>query len=141
MNTPPRRLADLSDQNTPNILLRFCLSGGLSTALYAAIAIMLGWLTDWTGMRIHLAGFMIALPVSYLLQRNFAFRSQTRHSRTFPRFAVTAILAFVLSTSAIHYGIQVWGWPPIPTFLVAIAMVSIANFMVLLLWVFVPEGV
>lgn len=56
-------------------LVRFALTGGVSTLLY-------GVATWWFVGRMHMApalasllGYLLAVPVNFLLQRSFAFRS------------------------------------------------------------------
>ena len=118
------------------LVTRFGVGGGLATGLYAFLVATLGWLTAWQSMPIHLLAFALALPVSYLLQRNFAFRDRQTYARTFPRFLATATMAFALSTGAIYVGTQLLSWSTVMTFAAAILTVVAANFFALLFWVF-----
>lgn len=83
---PNRRLLDR--------LLRFIASGASATGFHW----LLMWLLIVVGMHPTTAtacGAASGAAANYLLQRNWTFRSKTRHGFALPRFAGAAVLAWL----------------------------------------------
>ncbi len=78
--------------------LRFCISGGMATAVHyltMAGAIGLGW--SWGAATALGAGMGAVL--NYLLQYSFTFRSTGGHGRASPRYLLSVLLSWLLNSS------------------------------------------
>ncbi|PRY90991.1 GtrA family protein [Donghicola tyrosinivorans] len=66
--------------------LRFIIAGSFTAGIY--FLLMLGFLNlGFPNMLAALAAHAIAFCIGYLSQKRFAFRSETGHSRSLPRYA------------------------------------------------------
>lgn len=129
----------LSGRALPGVFgkfVRFGLVGLASTALYGILAVFLHAVTTLAPMPVHILAFAFAIPFSYLAQKGFAFRNRNRHADTLPRFILTAVVAFGLSSGAVYYATAVLGLHYLFGTFATMVLVPVANFLVLLLWVF-----
>lgn len=122
------------------LIVRFGLGGGAATLTYALLSFGFSQWTAATDMAAHISAFCLAIPVSYLIQRNFVFRDAQSMRRTLPLFIATAVFAFILSTSAIYVCRSILMFPELTSFAVAVIAVVVANFLLLFFWVFVEAG-
>jgi putative flippase GtrA len=76
-------------------LLRFCLVGGASTLVFAAVSWLLIWLEAMPAALVNVAAIAAGIAASYAGHYYFTYRvSRGQHAFFGPRFfAVTAILA------------------------------------------------
>lgn len=72
--------------------IRFAIVGAFSTILFAVIVYVLLNLTDIRPTYANALGYLIAIPLNYVFQRGYSFRSSQAKRTEFPRFiAVHAI--------------------------------------------------
>lgn len=67
---------------------RFALVGGISTVAYGIFTMVSIQQLALSPMIATIMGYLIAIPLNYLLQRLFTFRSKTAMKRELPRFLV-----------------------------------------------------
>ena len=118
-------------------LCRFGISGALATLFYGTIAYILTLLTAFNFMSIHVVACVVSIPLSYLLQKIFTFRSALSHQQTFPRFMITAVVAFALSTGLAHWVTKILEYPDCAGFLSVMIIVPIISFTLMQFWVFI----
>lgn len=121
------------------LLLRYGMAGALNTAIgYAVIAALdIGLGVD--SHLANLAGYLVGLSISYLLQRSFVFQSQAPHRRSLVRYGMAAAAAFLLNQAVLSLGLRVLGGEDLDRAiaqLCAIGAYSIVFFALLKLWVF-----
>jgi putative flippase GtrA len=115
-------------------LVRFGMTGLSSSLLYALLVSLLLRIPD--GMVLaHCIAYALAIPYSYFAQRGFTFRSSQSHAISFPRFVLTNILGFLLSTAIVATAVAL----KIPA-MIAIALVVIVvpliSYLCMNAWVF-----
>src|SRR5436190_8515058 len=123
---------------TLRLLLRFGLAGLVNTAIgYSVIAALdLGLGVD--SHLANLAGYVVGISVSYVLQRSFVFGSRAAHGRTIGRYLVAAAVAFLINQAVLTLGLHVVGDAKLGRALaqlVAVGSYSVAFFVILRLWV------
>jgi putative flippase GtrA len=79
--------------------LRFALVGGVGTSAHFTILIILV-----SGLHIHpvlgsTAGFLVAVISNYILNKSFTFSSNRRHSETFWRFVIVALIGMTINST------------------------------------------
>lgn len=114
---------------------RFGSIGVLSGAIYAAITVMLVHLGVQPVIA-SVAGYCASVPASFLGHRNFSFRSEGHWASEAVRFFVTqainiAVTAGSMQVATVWFGLPYW-WGMIA----AVALVPVANFAAMNLWVF-----
>jgi fatty acid desaturase/putative flippase GtrA len=111
--------------------------GGLTALLYLAVAltatVVFGIAPRWAS----LAGFVAALPFSYLGHKLLTFRSKGTHRDELPRFIVGAGVGLLISGIVPELVVRQWHAPPWAGYLVACVAVPALNYTLLWLWVFV----
>ena len=132
--------ASLGD--TLRLLLRFGLAGLVNTGIgYSVIA----GLDIGLGVDSHLAnlaGYVVAISVSYFLQRSFVFDSKAGHRATIVRYVIAAAASFLINQAVLTLGLHLVGDARLGRALAQLAAVgsySVAFFVILRLWVFRAE--
>lgn len=115
-------------------LARFAAVGASSSLLYGLLVSALLRVHDGL-IAVHCVAYALAIPYSYFAQRGFTFRSSRSHAVSFPRFLVTNILSFLLSTGIVAIASTLQAAPAIAV-AVVIIVVPLINFLCLNSWVF-----
>ena len=119
-------------------LVRFALSGGLATILYAVVAIGLARATELDAIAVHVLAYFICIPMSYLLQRGYTFRHTGSRAVSGLRFLVVATTAFLASTVAVILA-EMAELPPNAGTLAVIVIVPTTSYLMMRMWVFRQE--
>lgn len=117
-------------------LLRFVVAGGASTALYGLFSWGLVALAGAPALTATVVGYLLVLPVNFLVQKTFAFRSTAPVAVEVPRFvlihganiAVSALGTYVL-VNRLHADYRLG-------IALTMALVPVATFFAMHLWVF-----
>jgi putative flippase GtrA len=133
-----RALADLRRQGT-----RFVLTGGIVAAVYVGTTTVLSQVIG-LGFELSLAiGFLVAIATHFILQRLFVWR----HSSASYALPLHHQLGRYLSVAALQYGVtagitaalpRALGVSPEPVYLLTVAVISAANFLVFPYRIFHP---
>lgn len=79
-------------------LLRFALSGGAAAVVYCVVLVQLSAM----GLRPWLSGFLgylLSMPVAFVLHKMFTFRSDVPYKRELPRFIATSLIGIILASA------------------------------------------
>ena len=117
-------------------LIRFAISGGLSTILYGVFAVLFGFLTSFSAMTSHIVAYILCVPVSYLLQRNFTFKHKGNHKIAVPKFITAFIAAFAISTITVEILVNNLGFAKEIGTISVMIIVPIVSYLTMQLWVF-----
>jgi putative flippase GtrA len=126
----------LADDGLMGRAIRFALVGGVSTLAHAL-------LTHWTVSRLLVApttatviGYLLAIPLNFLLQRTFTFRSGQSLRRELPKYLVVHGLniggSFLIMYAITNLAGADYRWGILATMVVVPAMV----FAAMNVWVF-----
>lgn len=118
-------------------LVRFGAVGVLTAAIYFGIL----WLGRG-GLHLDLpvAGalaYAVALPVNYLLHRNWTFRSSRSHGDAAPRYAVNFVWGLTVNFGFLHAARDLPPLPMVAVQLAAIVCLSVSSYLIMAAWVFV----
>jgi putative flippase GtrA len=83
-----------------------------------------------------LAGYVAGGIVSYLLNRRHTYRSDRPHAEAGWRFAVVALVGFLLTGVFMHLFVTRWGAPYLPAQLVTTGIVLVWSFAAHKFWTF-----
>lgn len=114
---------------------RFIVSGVASTVFYFGAATVLYWIWPDHPISSSLLAYVLCIGLSFLLQRNFTFRSEGKLSNESPKFVATSIAGLVLSTLVVRMGMMM-GLHPIVTYLLVAIIVAPLSYVLLSLVVF-----
>lgn len=73
-------------------ILRFAITGGIASAVYAIVAILAVDLFALSGLFASIIGYTIAIPVSFFGQKFWTFRATGSMARELPRFLLVQLL-------------------------------------------------
>lgn len=117
-------------------IVRFAMVGGLSSLLYLVFA---WWLIDLVSIppiQGTVAAYALVVPINFLLQKHFTFRSAAAASAELPRFLLVHGMNIALSAGIMALITTVWGLAPIWGMLATVAIVPVLVFLALEVWVF-----
>ena len=89
------------------------------------------------------AGFVICIPLAYLLARGFVFRHQASAKDTGPRYLLVVACAFLLNQAVLHVAgrrLGAGGLQHLGAQLAGMMTYTVATFLACRLWVFRPSG-
>lgn len=119
------------------ILLRFGISGAVSTLAYFLLANLLMLSTGMPDTVCSLVAYLFSLIMSYGLQSRFTFLVTTDSRNQVIRFVITATMGLTIATGLVYVCNELLDWPSmIATALVCI-LIPVANFIAFRWWVFV----
>lgn len=124
-------------------LSRFAGIGVIATLVHVVIATIAAELLGFEPKVANLAGFSIAVMVSYLGHGHFTFDTKLDHGFHAPRFLVASGLGLLISTVVTHVIAVTYGAPFIWAMGVVAVVVPSASFLMFRFWVFAqphPEG-
>ena len=109
---------------------RYGIAGGTSALAHLMV---LSALVEFGGVNetvASTAGFLCAIPVNYLLQHWFVFSRRGRHGRFFGRYLVVTLAGLGLNSGLFLLGVNVFGFHYLPTQIVVIGLIFVANFFI-----------
>ena len=109
---------------------RYGFAGGTSALTHLLVLTALVELLDVNKTVASTLGFLCAIPVNYLLQHRFVFSRQGRHGRFFVRYLTVTLVGLGLNSALFLLGVNVFGFHYIPTQIVVIGLIFVANFFV-----------
>jgi putative flippase GtrA len=115
-------------------LIRFGAVGLSSSLLYGLLVSVL--LRVHRGLLlVHCVAYALAIPYSYFAQRGLTFRSSRSHIDSFPRFVLTNLFSFLLSSAivAMATALQL---PAAIAIAAVIVTVPVVNYLCMNAWVF-----
>jgi putative flippase GtrA len=115
-------------------LVRFGAVGLSSSLLYGLLVSALLRVHDGL-IAVHCVAYALAIPYSYFAQRGFTFRSSRSHKVSFPRFLLTNIFSFLLSTGIVAMAAAL-RLPAAIAVAAVIIIVPLINYLCLNAWVF-----
>lgn len=126
----------LRHPGVPAKLLRFALVGGLSTLAYGLFTWSLVERGGFTPLAATLLGYLLCIPLNFLLHRGFTFRSEDAVQRQAPRYLLVhggnilaSLAAMYLATDVLRVDYR-WG------VLATMTLVPVLMFLMLDSWVF-----
>ncbi len=115
---------------------RFALVGGTSGLLFAIVTGVLVNMLEVDPKIASIGGYLSSMPVNFLGNRNFSFRSERALAGDVVRFVVLHCANMALTASAMATAFDYFGLHYLVGVLAAIILVPIANFLAMSLWVF-----
>ncbi|MEL6170726.1 MAG: GtrA family protein [Pseudomonadota bacterium] len=119
-------------------LARFATVGAIATFLHVLAALFVSTFLEFSPQAANATGFVTAIIFSYFGHGRLTFETELRHEHHGPKFMVTALSGFLVS-SCLTQVIAVWFGAP---FVFAMAVVAIAvplsTFVLCKFWVFRP---
>jgi putative flippase GtrA len=150
LDLPVNERAPADDAATPapatgpggliGLLSRFGIAGLINTAVGLAIIVALDLGLGMRPQLANAAGYAVAIAVSFLLSRNFVFRS--RRPGAAWRFAIAIAVAFVANQIALTIAGAVLGAHPLARSaaqLCGMGVYTVTQFLVCYFWVFPPD--
>jgi putative flippase GtrA len=115
-------------------IARFALVGGLSSLLYLLFA---WWLIDLSSpVAGTVVAYLLVVPINFLLQKYFTFRSAAAARAELPRFLFIHGMNTSLSAGIMAVVATWWGLAPIWGMLATVVIVPIIVYLALDAWVF-----
>lgn len=121
-------------------VVRFIVSGGATTVVYAAIATVLTMVLAyplWIG---HSVAYAMCLPLSYWLQKNFTFQVLAAVRTARARFLFQSLVTYGVSTMIVTLS-ELIAVPRLVTIALVCFTVPAISFVAMQLWVFVEPRV
>ena len=116
-------------------LASFVLVGGFATGVQYALMSLLIWLVDCPLVLASGIGFAVSAVANYALNARLTFRSKERHSKTLPRFIVTALLGLAINTLLLAFLASLGMHPALAQLLTTLG-VLLWNYTINALWTF-----
>ncbi len=118
-------------------LWRFASVGGLAAFTHFSVMIALVSGLHWPPLSANIIAFTIAFGVSYWGQSRWTFAERQHTTKqTLWRYALTAILGFLINETTLFLGIQVWHWWYVPSLVLAIVLAALSTYLISHYWVF-----
>ena len=123
-----------------NLLVgRFVIVGASCSLGYLVIASVLAALGVATWLASG-ATYVAFIPVAYLLQRGYTFRSTARHAQALPRYIVIQALGALVSI-LLPYLLSGYDFlPPAVVFIAVLVTVAVFSFVLMSVWAFRTVG-
>ena len=116
--------------------VRYVVAGGLGTAAHLGVLVLsverlgLGFVAG------SAAGFVAALAVSYLINRDWTFRTGRRQRGRFWRYALVCLSGLAINTALMMALVEGLHWPYLLAQLSVIFIVPVSNFVLSRHWAF-----
>jgi putative flippase GtrA len=117
-------------------LLRFAAAGGASTVLYGLFTWSLVGLAEAPPLIATILGYLLVLPVNFLLQKVFTFRSKAPAAVEMPRFVLVHGANIAVSALGMHILVDRLQADYRLGIMLTMVLVPIATFLAMHLWVF-----
>lgn len=115
---------------------RFVSVGVVATLIHVTVALLLNLVTELPAQAANFGGFLSAVLFSYAGHMHFSFSVTPRHAVHGPRFAVTALAAYLASSSIVFGLHETMGYPFVTAMAVVGAAVPMVTFWIMRLWTF-----
>ena len=113
---------------------KFALVGVLNTFVHAATTIALVELLQVHPVPSSVAGFLLAVSVSFVLNTFWTFRQSDNLQQRFLRFLVVSVTAMLLNTLIMYVAVSVFEFHYLLGLLAVLLIVPIYNFTLNLKW-------
>lgn len=118
--------------------IRFGISGGLSTLCYGIFTLLLTYITPWSPFLLHTVAYLLSIPISYLMQRDFSFRDRGSKLKSFKKFVIAIFFTFLLSSILIFITASI-GAPPWAGTVLVMVVVPLVSYMIMKHWIFLEK--
>ena len=117
------------------MLVTFTGVGVAGAAAYVALSTLLVTLgiAAWVA---SLVSYAVLIPVIYLAQRNFTFRSRVQHRSSFPKYFATQLLGLALAGVVPFFVVEDGRSSAILAFVLVVFLVPALTFILLRFWTF-----
>ena len=123
-------------RQSANRFLRFCSAGFASSALYFILASIITMVLPGFEIVATVVAYLICIAFSFVLQRNYAFRSSGKVKFELVRFTMVSILGLILSTVIVYFGVTRFAISPYASYLIVIATIPILSYVLFSRFVF-----
>jgi putative flippase GtrA len=116
--------------------VRYVVAGVLGTAAHLSVLVLS---VEWLGLGFvagSVAGFGVALAVSYLINRAWTFRAGRRQRGRFWRYALVCLSGLAINTGLMVALVEGLHWPYLLAQLSVIFIVPVINFVLSRHWAF-----
>jgi putative flippase GtrA len=117
-------------------LIRYGVIGGAASATYAVVAFVLIGHGGWRPAFASAGAYVVAIPVSYLGQKYFTFRSRQRSWHELGRFLVVQLFNLLLAAVIMHVACETFKLDRLWGIVAVVAVIPIATYAMLALAVF-----
>lgn len=90
-------------------ILRFAITGGIASAVYAVVAVMAVDLFAMSGLFASIVGYLVAIPVSFFGQKFWTFRATGSMARELPRFLIVQLVNLAAAAMIMAVLVDVMG--------------------------------
>ena len=123
-------------------LARFSAVGAITTVVHIGVAMTVVAAAGANPSVGAMIGFIAAFMVSYFGHFRFTFAASGRYHDYLPRFAVSSLASFLLSTAAVWVATAILGIGYKSALIALAIVVPVCNYLVNRFWVFLqPRGV
>ncbi len=121
-------------------LARFSAVGAITTVVHIGVAMTVVAAAGANPSVGAMIGFVAAFMVSYFGHFRFTFAASGRYRDYLPRFAVSSLASFLLSTAAVWVATAILGIDYKPAMFALAIIVPVCNYLVNRFWVFLQPG-
>jgi putative flippase GtrA len=114
----------------------FALVGATSTAINYVGALAAQHLLALGPLPAGVAGYAMAVGVSYFGNSLLTFRRQAIHGPQFARFAAISLVGLAINLGLVFFGAHVMGWPLWQALIPVVLIVPTATFVMSKFWAF-----
>lgn len=115
-------------------VVKYMAVGGFGAVSY----VVFSYIITNSGVRPWVSSFMVyccLIPIIYLMQKIFVFRSHDSHRSAFPKYLFVQSLALFLS-AALPFTFELLGIKPEMSFIVVVLFITIVNYVLQSRWAF-----
>jgi putative flippase GtrA len=116
--------------------IRYGIVGGLSSIFYGCCTWLLVQVSSLPPVVASVAGYLLAIPFSFFMQRKFAFRSGGPVRLEAPRFLLTHAINIIASICIMHVTVHVLQVDYRLGVVQTMVLIPLLSFLALNLWVF-----
>ncbi len=117
-------------------LVRYGVSGGASTVTHFGIGLAGVHLLHLRPVIASSTGFLASIAVSYLLQRQWVFRSAAGHALAGSKFLAVTAVAFTINTTVLWLGTEILHAPYPVVQPIALTLIPLINYVLNSRWTF-----
>lgn len=117
-------------------VFRFGSVGAASSALYFILASAITFALPGREMLASITAYSACITFSFILQRNFAFRSSGTIRFEFLRFSLVSGLGLILSTAIVFVAVSYYGISPVGSYVIVVATIPFISYLLMSRFVF-----
>jgi putative flippase GtrA len=117
-------------------ITRYAIVGILGTLTHIGILVALVEAFHQEPVFSSTVGFMVALVISYFLNRNWTFQTNLGHSYALTRYVIVSFLGLLLNSGIMYLTVNILGWWYLFGQLTVILLVPASNFWLNSSWSF-----